>query len=161
MWRWHLILTLIPCLLGIVRKILSWSLMGIKVVQYAHTVTHWRKFSPLTEFSGVHSTEKCKVLSMDEFQRDFHSLIWLTYRREIPQLGDSTLTTDCGWGCMLRSGQMMIATGLVYHFLKRGMKIKKKIKLWNTEKPVLCSGGYLGFSVGHLVENCSCSCDSL
>ena len=99
---------------------------GIKVVQYAYTVTHSRKFSPLTEFSGVHSTEKCKVLSMDEFQRDFHSLIWLTYRREIPQLGDSTLTTDCGWGCMLRSGQMMIATGLVYHFLKRGMKIKKK-----------------------------------
>ena len=76
--------------------------------------------SNVTEFSGVHSSEKCKVLSMDEFQRDFHSLIWLTYRREIPQLGDSTLTTDCGWGCMLRSGQMMVATGLVYHFLKRG-----------------------------------------
>ena len=76
----------------------------------------------ITEFSGVQSTEKCKVLSMDEFQRDYHSLIWLTYRREIPQLGDSALTTDCGWGCMLRSGQMMVATGLVYHFLKRGNK---------------------------------------
>ena len=50
----------------------------------------------------------------------------------------------------------MIATGLVYHFLKRGMKIiKKRIKLCNTEKPVLCSGDYLGFSVGFLVENCS------
>ena len=76
----------------------------------------------ITEFSGVQSTEKCKVLSMDEFQRDYNSLIWLTYRREIPQLGDSALTTDCGWGCMLRSGQMMVATGLVYHFLKRGNK---------------------------------------
>ena len=74
----------------------------------------------IAEFSGVHSSTKCKVLSMDEFQRDFNSLIWLTYRREIPQLGDSMLTTDCGWGCMIRSGQMMIATGLVYHFLKRG-----------------------------------------
>lgn len=72
------------------------------------------------EFSGIHSSKKCQVLNMDEFQRDFYSLIWLTYRREIPHLGDSMLTTDCGWGCMLRSGQMMVATGLVYHLLKRG-----------------------------------------
>jgi len=71
------------------------------------------------EFSSIHSSKKCQVLNMDEFQRDFYSLIWLTYRREIPHLGDSMLTTDCGWGCMLRSGQMMVATGLVYHLLKR------------------------------------------
>nr|XP_033771118.1 cysteine protease ATG4C isoform X2 [Geotrypetes seraphini] len=57
--------------------------------------------------------------NVEEFRKDFISRIWLTYREEFPQIEGSTWTTDCGWGCTLRTGQMLLAQGLMLHLLGR------------------------------------------
>ncbi|KAF9089131.1 Cysteine protease atg4 [Mortierella sp. AD031] len=62
-----------------------------------------------------------------DFQRDFTSgLIWCTYRHSYPPIKPSTFTTDVGWGCMLRSGQGLLANALAIQFMGRG---------WNKPMP--------------------------
>ncbi|KAJ4834457.1 hypothetical protein Tsubulata_007911, partial [Turnera subulata] len=53
------------------------------------------------------------------FTSDFSSRILMTYRKGFDAMGDSKLTSDGGWGCMLRSSQMLVAQALLFHRLKR------------------------------------------
>ncbi|XP_046657433.1 cysteine protease ATG4B-like [Daphnia pulicaria] len=56
---------------------------------------------------------------LDELNSDVKSRLLLTYRRNFPPIGDSGMTSDRGWGCMLRCGQMVVAQALINQHLGR------------------------------------------
>lgn len=59
-------------------------------------------------------------VAFQDFIADFGSRIWLTYRRSFQPFADSNVETDCGWGCMLRSAQMLLAQTYIILMLDRG-----------------------------------------
>lgn len=56
---------------------------------------------------------------LDELRRDFTSRLWMTYRSGFPPIGGTGPSSDRGWGCMLRCGQMVLAQALVMYHLGR------------------------------------------
>jgi cysteine protease ATG4 len=54
---------------------------------------------------------------LSQFQKHLHSRLWITYRQGFEPIRPSEKTSDTGWGCMLRTGQMILAEALVRHYL--------------------------------------------
>eukprot|EP00522_Entomoneis_paludosa_P008169 CAMPEP_0172455564 /NCGR_PEP_ID=MMETSP1065-20121228/12129_1 /TAXON_ID=265537 /ORGANISM="Amphiprora paludosa, Strain CCMP125" /LENGTH=585 /DNA_ID=CAMNT_0013208029 /DNA_START=38 /DNA_END=1795 /DNA_ORIENTATION=+ len=47
---------------------------------------------------------------------DESNLFWFTYRCDFPEIAPYGITSDAGWGCMLRSAQMLLGQALRIHF---------------------------------------------
>ncbi|KAH3762431.1 autophagy protein 4 [Pelomyxa schiedti] len=52
-----------------------------------------------------------------KFFDDFARLIWITYRRDFPPIPLTSVTSDMGWGCMIRTGQMLLARAIVCKYI--------------------------------------------
>ncbi|ETO28410.1 hypothetical protein RFI_08723 [Reticulomyxa filosa] len=53
-----------------------------------------------------------KEEEMDKVLKKLKSIIWITYRNNFEVIKGSKYTSDAGWGCMIRTTQMMFAQGL-------------------------------------------------
>lgn len=81
---------------------------------------------------------------IDGFKKDFISRIWMTYRKDFAAMpaemrtspnspsNSGSYTSDCGWGCMIRSGQMLLAQALVIHFLGRSWRFDPNTQIFST-----------------------------
>ena len=70
--------------------------------------------------------------AQEAYQHQFESIIWLTYRKDFPQMNPYEYTNDAGWGCMLRTTQMLLA-----HALQRLVLGKSNWGIdWNVPLPI-------------------------
>ncbi|KAG1708531.1 Cysteine protease ATG4B [Nymphon striatum] len=73
------------------------------------------------------------VKNMDEIKENIKSKLWLTYRKNFAPIGGTGPTSDAGWGCMLRCGQMILAQALLTRHLgqaQMGAMEGKEVGQW-------------------------------
>lgn len=74
-------------------------------------------YTPLPTINVIQGVSNIQMEVTSEefalFLTHFQSNVWLTYRYGFSKLHNSSITTDMGWGCLIRTTQMMIAKALL------------------------------------------------
>ncbi|OQS01068.1 cysteine protease family C54 [Thraustotheca clavata] len=81
---------------------------GIRYFDASSMSTDNVQLTPMATYVlGVHHS------SAESLVQHLQSIIWLTYRRDFAQMVPYEFTSDAGWGCMLRTAQMMLCEALL------------------------------------------------
>jgi cysteine protease ATG4 len=76
-------------------------------------------YNPVVLLGEVFENSQLKNKSYQEFKKSFYSIIWVTYRSHfrpiINQTTGKQYTSDVGWGCTIRVGQMLLLNTLKKH----------------------------------------------
>jgi len=71
-----------------------------------------------------------------------YDVVAFTYRTGLPPIGHTNLTSDTGWGCMLRSGQMLVCTALMRHLVgEAGLAALREHRLRARRYRLAAAGG--------------------
>ncbi|KAF9958403.1 Cysteine protease atg4b, partial [Modicella reniformis] len=69
--------------------------------------------------SGTTTKLTANQMTLQRFSSDFQSKLWFTYRKDMARLEPSFFNSDAGWGCMMRTGQSLLAQAFVNVMLGR------------------------------------------
>jgi len=73
--------------------------------------------------AGKEERDSAAQSAAHQFKLHVFSCLWFTYRSGMAPIGQSGLTSDAGWGCMHRSGQMLLGQALLQHRLGRDWRL--------------------------------------
>lgn len=73
----------------------------------------------------------------DDYLKHYESLLWMTYRKDFQKMDPYEYTSDAGWGCMLRSVQMILGQVLQRHYLKKSWRLDLGVALPKEFKYIL------------------------
>eukprot|EP01080_Neovahlkampfia_damariscottae_P011682 gene11682-4917_t len=63
---------------------------------------------------------------LENIKTDIQSKLWCSYRKDFSPISSNVkLTTDAGWGCMIRTGQMLLCQAYINLLLGRKWRIKE------------------------------------
>ncbi|XP_075744954.1 autophagy-related 4a isoform X5 [Rhipicephalus microplus] len=106
----------------------TWELYLRPSLTYEVGAVEYDDFKPSEEPVYILGTKYSTFHELDDLRSNITSKIWLTYRKNFPSISGTDYTSDTGWGCMLRCGQMVVAEAVMRRHLGKDWQWSQRTK---------------------------------